>query len=379
LSGGEIDAGLRKQIFEAIWSEVPNVFYDASLRGLDWNLIRTQFEHRALRAQKLDTFLDTLRAMLRNLRNSHVFLHSRDEWNLSRYTLPFFFEQKREGVFVTASLRTKLDIPKLLNFGDRIESVDGRPARRLRPLTLARLESFRGNPYLGSPDTSAELLVKRTGPKLQVKLSRHARRTGFRSLTLQHHGAVACLRFLTMGSDEIPLTELQETWKEAMSSRGIVLDLRNCLGGDPSISDYLVSSLLGAGKSLFRVIPRPEFGPEQQSRSTDVPRYDGKVALIINANTESQPEVLSALCKEYGRAKLFGSRTAGAFHGWTKAINLPSDQILFALPYTRHLSPSGRDYEGVGVWSDVPCRNTQADYLRRVDVPLQRAIEYASG
>jgi len=163
-------------------------------------------------------------------------------------------------------------------------------------------------------------------------------------------------------------------------ARGLILDLRNCVGGDSKVSNFIAGSLLGSGKRLFRTIPRPDSKNTEILDQTDpqAPRFAGRVAVITNANTESQPELLAAICREYGCARVVGERTAGAFHGWTVAVDLPYGFAMFALPYTRSLSPKGIDYEGRGVEPDQPVANTVADFEMKHDRALAAAFRYVA-
>jgi hypothetical protein len=68
---------------------------------------------------------------------------------------------------------------------------------------------------------------------------------------------------------------------------------------------------------------------------------------------------------QYGRA--------GAFNGFTKSIDLPGGFALFALPYTKSISPSGIECEGVGVQADFVVRNSISDFRMQRDGVLQAA------
>jgi C-terminal processing protease CtpA/Prc len=98
------------------------------------------------------------------------------------------------------------------------------------------------------------------------------------------------------------------------------------------------------------------------------------VAVIANSNTESEPELLAATCKEYGRGRIFGERTPGAFHGPTLAIAVPDRLALFAVPYASSISPKGIDYEQRGIEPDEPVQNTAAGLAKAVDAPLAKAL-----
>jgi C-terminal processing protease CtpA/Prc len=173
---------------------------------------------------------------------------------------------------------------------------------------------------------------------------------------------------------------LKQIWNEVRSSQGLIIDLRNCVGGDAKVSNFIAGSLLGGGKLLFREVPRP--GSAQsvavEYSDPDVARFTGSVAILTNSNTESGPEVLAAICKEYGCARLIGERTAGAFNGWTIAIGLPDHFARFALPYTRGISPKGIEYEGRGVDPGEKIINTIQDFQTNRDLPVIKAMRYVT-
>lgn len=278
------------------------------MHGVNWEAVRVEFLPKARACSTNEQLLGVLRDMLSRLRNSHIFLYSKQEWDWRKNMLPFLFDRVGQRVFVRYVPRTTED-PRP---GDEVVSVDGLPAKALRPITLARLEPALDNPYFGPANSEAILRVRRQGRTFEVRAKRIAR------------------------------------------------------------------ALLGPGKSLFRNVPRP--GSENKETVTNTgsnaQRFEGPVALITNRSTESEPEILAAILKEYGRAKLFGERTAGAVHGWTVAIETPANWLRYAISYTKSISPKGVDYEGKGIKPDNEVRSTVADYRNERDMPLRKALDY---
>lgn len=368
------------QIFEAVWRAVRDQFYDPQTRGVDWTAIRDEFLPKARACDSDGQLLCLLRKMLSRLRNSHIFLYSVEEWEWRKNVLPFCFDKIGNRVFVRCSLQAKeLGALPALELGDEILAVDGIPASRLRPPTIARLDSIKDSPQYGPALSSAQAEFRRAGKQSVVKLRRVIRPDGMKSVILAHpRPGIVHLRFYSLASRELPAAKLQHLWDEVTPARGLALDLRNCIGGDSEVSSFIAGSLLGPGKPLFRTIPRPSSGADEVLDQTNAlaPRFNGRVAVLVNSNTESQPEILAAICREYGCARLIGERTAGAFNGWTIAIELPYHFAMFALPYTRSVSPKGIEYEGRGVEPDEPATNTIADFEAKRDKPLLSALQY---
>jgi hypothetical protein len=136
----------------------------------------------------------------------------------------------------------------------------------------------------------------------------------------------------------------------------LILDLRDCLGGDPSMVTLAYSYLTGhepvqlsgmahrdpeAFTQLWTGhVPGPKFGP------------DKPVWVLTSTRTFSGGEALSFDLQEHGRAQVVGERTRGGAHprhGFRVDANLEA-----TIPTARSVSPiSGGNWEGVGVVPDV--------------------------
>jgi len=379
LRGQEVESALFGGVFEAVWIAVRDQFYDPNTRGVDWVEIKKEFGPRVSLCTSRKQLLNLLRGMLRRLHNSHIFLYSREEWDLRQNILPFSFERVGERVFIRELLQPNVagDAPQY-RFGDEILAVDRAPLGNLQPISVATLQNVEANPNFGPAASVAEVSIRRAGKTFIVKARRVTRPRGFRNVVMAEpvHG-IKVMRILTLESAELPEERLRELWSSIQPSRALVIDLRNCVGGDPKVSNFIAGGLLGEHKRLFAEIPRPGSGHPESIEYSDagVQRYRGKLAILTNTNTESQPEVLAAICKEYGCARVIGEHTAGALNGWTTAIPLPDHFARFALPYTRGVSPKGLSYEGRGIAPDEVVRNTSEDYDHGRDRVLNRAIE----
>jgi C-terminal processing protease CtpA/Prc len=378
LLGAEgLDKEANVKIMEAVWENARDQFYDPKMRGVDWNAVRSEFLPKAKACSSNEELLVLLREMLSRLRNSHIFLCTDEEWESRWNILPVCFDRCDGRVFVRYVLRGR-ESGRLapLEFGDEIIAVDGIPGDKLGPATMARLDEVKGNPNFGPPGSIAEVKVQRGKVRLVLEVKRARRRSDVEAVVIERPVQdILHLRFFSLGSTEIPLARLADIWNDVTRSKGFILDLRNCLGGDPVVASYISGSFLGPNKRLFRDIER---GGEEHVQWTDAnaPAFIGPVAVIANSNTESEPEILAAICREYGCARIFGERTAGAFNGWTRAFPLPGKFAKYALPYTRSVSPKGIEYEGHGVEPDEAISNKPSDYSAHRDRPLLAAIRY---
>lgn len=136
---------------------------------------------------------------------------------------------------------------------------------------------------------------------------------------------------------------------------GLILDLRECGGGDTDTAALIHGWLLG---------PEPvELGGFERRREAPVPyrsvptpglHFAGPVAVLTSNLTFSGGEDLAHILQGLGRARVVGEVTRGGAH--------PVDHFGLPLGYTAQI-PTGRivvratgaNWEGVGVQPDVVC------------------------
>jgi C-terminal processing protease CtpA/Prc len=69
-----VDAGQQQSvaIFDKVWSEVAEHYYDPTYNGVDWQTVRSRYRPAALTARDDPALLDILREMLAELRDPHT-------------------------------------------------------------------------------------------------------------------------------------------------------------------------------------------------------------------------------------------------------------------------------------------------------------------
>ncbi len=154
---------------------------------------------------------------------------------------------------------------------------------------------------------------------------------------------------------------------------GIVIDIRGNGGGLPVMAMGMAGWLLEEkGKRLgtmylrdnelkMAVLPRPEI-------------YTGSVAVLIDGLSASCSEIFAGGLKDLGRARIFGSTTAGAVLPSTveKLPNKDGFQYAFA----NYRSEKGDVLEGVGVSPDEEVYHTREALLEGKDRVLESALQW---
>jgi hypothetical protein len=156
----------------------------------------------------------------------------------------------------------------------------------------------------------------------------------------------------------------------------LLIDLRQCLGGDPGMVAMLCTYLFGAEPvHLIDMISRPAAdGTAEVRQSWTMPFAPGRrfgpdkpVFVLTSGTTFSGGEELAYDLQQLGRATVVGERTRGGAHPVEGFRIRPHLQAT--IPIARSLSPvSGGNWEGTGVLPDIPVAAGEA-----LDAACQRA------
>lgn len=365
-----------RAIVEAAWQDIHDKFYDPKFRGVDWDAVHAQYVQRAAAVHDQEQADALVREMIGLLHNSHsgVMTHAELDW--MKNVLPFFFERVNGRTFVSYVLETRGDGTGAgVQFGDEIVSVDGQPAALLKRIAVSWLTPVLSDPYYGAAGSTATLGLRRNGRALTVKVKR-APWESVEPLFAEQYGPVGYLRLLTLTAATVPPEALRQAMDKVDGSKGIILDLRGCVGGDAPDADGLGGMLLGAGVKLVTRMTRT--GTATVESTVDFgPVYKGRVVVLVDGMTASEPEMLTAALKEYGRVTVVGERTRGAFNGFTEGVPLPDHAGILVVPIDRGISPQGKEYEGIGVTPDVAVENSIRDYREGRDRAMETALRLA--
>lgn len=152
---------------------------------------------------------------------------------------------------------------------------------------------------------------------------------------------------------------------DEMNSKGIdkvIIDLRDNPGGllesVVEVSGYLV----GKQKILYT---ENKSGEKVDYASPNAKLYDGKLCLLVNENSASASEAMSAAMKDYGRAEVVGVNTFGK--GIVQTTYSRMDGSGYKLTTNEYFSPKGKKIHTLGVAPDVE--------VKEPGKQLQTAIE----
>ncbi len=154
---------------------------------------------------------------------------------------------------------------------------------------------------------------------------------------------------------------------------GIILDLRGNPGGLGAMAMGMAGWFIpDQGKKLGTMIMRGT-----QLRFTVSPRpnpYAGKVAILVDALSASTSEILAAGLQDLDRARIFGTRTAGA--ALPSIIERLPNGDGFQYAIANYVSEGGETLEGNGVAPDSTVALTGETLLAGRDAQLDAATAW---
>jgi carboxyl-terminal processing protease len=158
-----------------------------------------------------------------------------------------------------------------------------------------------------------------------------------------------------------------------MDADGIVIDLRGNPGGIGAMA-------IGMGGWL--VDERNLYLGTMKTRETELkfvlnPRvktYDGPVAILADELSGSTAEIFTGGLQDLGRARIFGSRTAGA--ALPSMIERLPNGDRFQYAFASYVSASGQALEGDGVTPDHEVVHTRDALLDGRDLVVEAAVQW---
>ena len=169
---------------------------------------------------------------------------------------------------------------------------------------------------------------------------------------------------------------------------GLIIDLRNNLGGFSDIAVEIVSCFIGPNKTAALVAERDRIRKSRLTPQTSVifPRPP-KVVILANKYSASASELMLGSLKYYGLATFIGETTYGK-GVFQHRINVNNPQqfpdkhtsLLLDVTAGHYYLPDGTDIHGVGINPDIKVEQPNDfrayDYLTEKDAQFQAALKF---
>lgn len=414
-AGGPVSRDVALLTFDSVWSRIANTYYDTAFNGLDWAGVRDELRPSAESAATLDELRRVIGTMLARLGESHFGLIPRDAVDAE---VEAGAARGGEGD-VGAELRLVEDalVVWRVDPGSPADAAGLRPGTRVVAIDefefdgliaeLATLPAIRQrnartrllymvNARLAGPPGSTVALRLEAGRAVVeqrlVRRPQPGELVRFGNLPammaeLKHErlespsGCVGLIRLNVWVAQIVP--RFFDAVDAVRDCTGIVVDVRGNPGGVAGTimgtAGHFFSDTVSLGfmrqrgtELRFRANPRTV-----RADGSRVTPFAGPVAVLVDEMSASTSEFFAGGLQGVGRARVFGTATAGQALP-AMLVRLPTQDILMHV-VADFTGPGGVRIEGRGVVPDshVPLRRD--DLVAGIDAPLRDALDWIAG
>jgi tricorn protease len=386
LSGmrAELDPPLEwKQMFNEVWRQERDYFYEPSMNGVDWQKVRDKYAQLLPYVANRYGLTYILGQMIGELSNSHTYvgggdypeLHTVDvgllgaDFEADPASGMYRFKKIYPGENWDTHLRSPLTEPGInVKEGDYLLAVNGRPLRVPQ------------NPYELFVNTANETVTLTVNSKPSEEDSRnvqvkpiadeyslrelHMIETNRKKVEAATQGKVGYIYLPDMGDDG--LNEFVKQYFPQIRKEGLIIDVRYNGGG---FVDQLIF------ERLRRILAGMNSMRNWKSNTVPPDVFNGYMACITNHYAASDGDLFSYYFKYYKLGPLIGERTWGGVRGIRGFIPLMDGGYITRPEASRYDLNSQWIVENHGVQPDIVVENRPEQVVKGEDPQLQKAIE----
>jgi carboxyl-terminal processing protease len=397
--------------FEVVWRTIRDKHWDPKLGGLNWQAVHDELRPEMEKAARSAQCRQVLNDMIHRLGQSHFAVIPADAYReiskgskpegetglteASREGVPGFTVRVVDGQTVVVQVQEGLPAARLgVLPGWRIVRIGD---ENLAPVLAKIRESNKSSAFLDSLLNRAVVgrLRGKVGGKLTIVFENGqgkevslpiplAEPTGvptrfghlptfYVSFESRNVGNIAYFSLTAFFDPVRVMKALEKTVKASLKADGFILDLRGNPGG-------LGAMAMGVG-NWFVEEPNQKLGTlftrESSFKFALSPRsetFRGPLAILVDSLSASTSEILTGGLQDLKRARVFGSRTAGA--ALPSVVERVPNGDGFQYAIANYVSAGGKVLEGRGVRPDVEVPLRRHSLLKGEDSVLNAAVEW---
>jgi carboxyl-terminal processing protease len=260
--------------------------------------------------------------------------------------------------------------------GDLLDGVKDTPTRELSVVQLSRM-------LAGDPGTTVEVSIIRTtgGEPEKMTLTREILHgPPVQAKMVDRDTAYLKVATFAQGTAEQVSSKIKDL--TAQGAQKIVLDLRDCAGGEPEEGEKTANLFLDQGLITYlsgQRFPRQDVNAKPSGQITKLP-----VAVLINQSTAGPAEIVAAAILDNKRGDVVGVRSFG--EGVYQKLIPVGDGSALLLSVAKYYTPDGKAIIDSGVTPNVvqASTNDQAGlgvseqpehFGGKDDLQLQKALD----
>jgi len=361
--------------FEYVWTNIRDKHWDKSLDGPEWQKVHEEFRPEMERAASMEAARKVLKDMIGRLHMTHFAVIPGDVYSDLEGSGTALNTRLIDGraVLVTGK-HAGWEVSGSQSTIQRVGEVYEHSTMRELMISRAVSAASGGQPvhladgHGGTETADAEEFEPRGETTTFGNLP--TQHVWVESKKLGNTGYFAFNLFLDPGR---LIPALANAVQACQSCNGFVIDLRGNPGG---------IGAMAMGMAGFFISKPGEVLGTMQLRDSSLkfainprqPQFGGKLAVLVDGLSASTSEIFAGGMQDLKRARVFGSRTAGA--ALPSVIERLANGDAFQYAIANYVSAGGSVLEGKGVTPDVEVRPRRDSLLKGEDDVLNRALEW---
>jgi carboxyl-terminal processing protease len=386
----------RKEVFEKVWKEIHDHYYDASYNGVDWGEVHRRYAPLVESTQRDQEFYSLMSQMTSELHDAHTRFSSPEQWRNFRrqqgVTVGFSVDDLDGESVVTSVIPGTSAAHAGIQPGMVVLRVDDTPvAERIAEIQKKRLPSsseratrwfIYNRVFAGPPDTPVKVELKRADGSVFAANVR--RQIYSEAPQVTTHVLPSGNVYIRFDGFQHPITgEFRAALQKFRGAPGLIVDLRRNGGGDLAVLLPIAGYFFGkktlfakdstrTGKPLSSYVGLFKLPLQLYVGRAGAQIYSGPVVILVDAHSASSSEVFAAGMQDTLRAKVIGSQSCGCVLGIAKPRVMKGGGVL-EMSEVLWFSPKGRKLEGTGIIPDQLVTPTMFDLQRGRDAVLAAA------
>jgi carboxyl-terminal processing protease len=387
--------------FEYIWKTVRDKHWDPKPGGLDWQAVHDKLRPQVEKADTMEKARGVMEGMLERLKQSHFAvvpgaLYKEMESGGAREGSSGIDVRVIDGHALVVSVDQGTPAAaRGVKPGWEIVRIDGKPLApvlrkldeafgksTLRDIVLSRsvISRMAGKTgsnvlldFLDANDSNIGLELERVRPRGVMAKLGFLPPMYFWVESRKVRPDIGYVRFNMFFEPEKLIATVEEAVKNCRDCAGFVIDLRGNPGGIGGLAmgvagwfidkpDQRLGTMYMRDNSI-KFIVNPRLEP-----------FRGPLAILVDGCSGSSSEIFAGGLKDLKRARIFGTRSAGAAlpSVFEKLPNGDGFQYAFA----NYISEGGKPLEGIGVIPDEEVKITRAQLLAGQDQVADAAVSW---
>jgi len=390
----------RLEIFEQVWSNVNEHFYDPNFNGIDWNKKHIEYKTKIENCNNTDTLFFLLNKMLFELNSSHCGVGLLSE--LDKAISPYIFSNGEIGIDIRIIENRIIVTNVLKNSPANIAHIkQGYIIEKIDDLTLSEIGKLvKYKPPFNDRNRKFHLTAEvlrhiygKSGTKVKIDFLDENNKYHTKTLTRKNR-----LNGISLGGGMPPAYLKSESYfisenigylsfnafnpadsehvlhnlEKVNNSKGLIIDLRGNDGGSIEAMKLLLGRFVTERIKYGIYINRNEHNEDFIEPIGS--KYQGKIVLLVDEMSISGAENMAGIIQYFKIGKIIGNQTPGQML-WGNGYII-NDSIALVIPIYKFEYPNGFNPENNGITPDIEIEQKREDLLKGKDTQLEKAIEY---